>query len=170
MTRWEYKVVASDTGAQNVRRYERQANEMGEEGWELCADTGGELVFKRPKPDSAESTIAQLTKDRDEANAEIVRLKGENDRLRGCIRDDAEMDTECRKLLIAYDKSDSIAVEPLPDILETVIKDLALLASEVRELRFYFPNADPIVAKIDPIILARRDVDTSGVLDRIKPA
>lgn len=46
MKRWEYKVAIM---IQGVRAFEKQLNEFGEDGWELCAKFGLGLAFKREK-------------------------------------------------------------------------------------------------------------------------
>lgn len=58
--KWEYKVVESDTGASSTKRYTDQLNSLGEEGWEMCAETAAEfLVFKRPKVENSLEDIAK---------------------------------------------------------------------------------------------------------------
>jgi len=59
---WEYKVVQSITGASSTVEYTKQLNSLGEQGWEMCAETAAEfLVFKRPKfENSLEKEIEKL--------------------------------------------------------------------------------------------------------------
>jgi len=70
---WEYKVVASATGTSSTRCYTDQLNSLGEQGWEMCAETAGEfLVFKRPKlENSLEEEIAKLKKENARLLSEI---------------------------------------------------------------------------------------------------
>jgi len=66
---WEYKVVEADTGASSTIQYTRQLNSLGEQGWEMCAETAAEfLVFKRAKGEGL--------------SEEVLRLREENKRLR----------------------------------------------------------------------------------------
>jgi len=55
-TIWEYKAVHVATLVTDARDYkaicaelEKGLNALGSEGWELCENVNGGLVFKRPK-------------------------------------------------------------------------------------------------------------------------
>lgn len=48
-TRWEYKVWSEGIRARlDDKRLERELNELGAAGWELCATSGDARIFKRP--------------------------------------------------------------------------------------------------------------------------
>lgn len=49
-TRWEYKIWSEGVRARfSDDRLERELNELGTEGWELCGTSGDARIFKRPR-------------------------------------------------------------------------------------------------------------------------
>lgn len=48
-TQWEYKIWSEGLRARlDDRRLERELNELGAQGWEVCARSGDNYVLKRP--------------------------------------------------------------------------------------------------------------------------
>ena len=48
MQRWEYKILTIDFD-NNMEKTTRELNQLGEQGWELVANSGLTYFFKRPK-------------------------------------------------------------------------------------------------------------------------
>lgn len=53
MTTYEYHILNIRGGYERREDFQEQLNDLGKEGWLLVLETGNDLIFVRPKPNSA---------------------------------------------------------------------------------------------------------------------